>query len=250
VHPTDGATCRTCERPVHGTFCGGCGTPVDALPLPAPRPPDRPTGGGVPRPLLLAGAVVGAAVLLAAGGVALFAGGSEPDPSATTATAPVPAAPTDGSQTTASCERDGSVDGAGRATSYEPERAVDGDPTTAWRCAGDGVGQSLTVTFGSPVRIDRVGLIPGLAKTDPADGTDRYAQNRRIAAVRITTDAGHAAEARLDTSTGNRAVQTIGLAAPVVTRTITVSILSSVPGTPQNGLAAVDSVAIAEMTWG
>jgi hypothetical protein len=246
MYPTDIVSCRTCGRPVQGSFCGVCGTPVDP---PPPPQPDR----GVPRPLLLAGAAVGV-VLLVVGGLVLYDGGSEPAASSPSAApAPAPAAPAvpaaTAAQTTGSCQRAGSVDGAGRATSYEPQRAVDGDPTTAWRCDGDGVGQSLTVAFGAPERIERVALIPGLAKTDPANGTDRYAQNRRITAVRITTDTGHAVDARLDPSAGNRAPQSVALPAPVVTRTLTLSILGSVPGSVQNGQAAVDSVAIAELTW-
>ena len=192
------------------------------------------------------------AVLLVIGGLALYADGSEPfAPSPTAGPAPVPAVPAAAAaQATGSCQRAGSVDGANRATSYEPQRAVDGDPTTAWRCDGDGIAQSLTVAFGTPVRIERVGMIPGLAKTDPGNGTDRYAQNRRISTVRIITDTGQAMDVRLDPSAGNRAVQNLALPAPVVTRALTVSILGSVPGSGQNGQAAVDSVAIAELTWG
>jgi hypothetical protein len=154
--------------------------------------------------------------------------------------APVPVA------VTATCQRAPSRDSRGAPTSYEPQRAVDGDLTTAWRCDGDGAGQSITLGFAGPTRLTQVGIVPGLAKSDPGDGTDRYAQNRRIAGVRITTDTGGSVEAALDPTGTNRSVQYVSLDG-VTAGSVTVTILSSVPGTRQNGQDAVDSVAIAEI---
>jgi hypothetical protein len=168
----------------------------------------------------------------------LAAGAGEDDTA--TLVAPVPAA------VNATCQRGPSRDSQGTPTSYEPQRAVDGDPTTAWRCDGDGSQQSITLGFGGPARVAEIGIVPGLAKTDPGDGTDRYAQNRRIARVRITTDAGSSVEAELDTAATNRAVQNVELGGPTA-RSVTITILSSVPGSPQNGHDAIDSVAIAEI---
>ena len=148
------------------------------------------------------------------------------------------------SAVSASCTRAPSRDSVGNPTSSEPAHAVDGDPTTAWRCDGDGSGQWITLELAGPARVTRVGLVPGLAKTDPGDGTDRYAQNRRIAQVRVTTDAGDV-EAGLETDAGDRAVQYIDVGA--TTRSVTVTIMRSVPGSEQNGRAAVDSVAISEI---
>ena len=155
-----------------------------------------------------------------------------------------PTAPPAVSAVSASCTRAPSRDSVGNPTSYEPARAVDGDPTTAWRCDGDGTGQHITLDLAGPARVTRIGLVPGLAKTDPGDGTDRYAQNRRIAQVRVSTDAGDV-EAALETDAGDRQVQYIDVGA--TTRSVTVTILRSVPGAEQNGQAAVDSVAISEI---
>ena len=119
-----------------------------------------------------------------------------------------PTAPPAVSAVSASCTRAPSRDSVGNPTSYEPARAVDGDPTTAWRCDGDGTGQHITLDLAGPARVTRIGLVPGLAKTDPGDGTDRYAQNRRIAQVRVSTDAGDV-EAALETDAGDRQVQYI-----------------------------------------
>ncbi|WP_420821617.1 NADase-type glycan-binding domain-containing protein [Pseudonocardia acidicola] len=152
---------------------------------------------------------------------------------------------------TASCTHPPSRDAAGNLTSYEPQRAVDGLSDTAWRCAGDGVGQSLKLTFTSPVRLRTIGIVPGLAKTDPADGTDRYAQNRRISRVRFTFDNGATAELSTDTSPSDRQMQNLTLDGDgVTTRTLTITILSSVPGSAQNGHAALDTVAISEVGLG
>ncbi len=160
------------------------------------------------------------------------------------ATADEPAATPVVSAVGASCTRAPSRDSRGNPTSYEPTHAVDGDPTTAWRCDGDGTGQHITLELTGPARVTRIGLVPGLAKTDPGDGTDRYAQNRRIAQVRVSTDAGDV-EAGLETDAGDRAVQYIDLGA--TTRSVTVTILRSVAGSEQNGQAAIDSVAISEI---
>lgn len=154
-----------------------------------------------------------------------------------------PAAPVV-SAVSASCTRAPSRDSRGTPTSYEPAHAVDGDPSTAWRCDGDGSGQHITLELAGPARVTRVGLVPGLAKTDPGDGTDRYAQNRRIAQVRVTTDAGDV-EAALETDAGDRRLQYIDVGA--TTRSVTVTILRSVAGSEQNGQAAIDSVAISEV---
>jgi serine/threonine-protein kinase len=73
---------------------------------------------------------------------------------------------------------------------FEANRALDGRPTTAWRTSGDGLGQGLTLTFDGRVHIQRLGLIPGYAKVDPCDGTDRFTQNRIIQEVTYTFDDG------------------------------------------------------------
>lgn len=245
--PTSGTHCRSCGQEVGGAFCGGVRLAGACR-----------TGGSAPRhdPAVAASCGPGRRGdrrRRAAGRTGAYlldrdeAPVAPPDPTAQPG--PPPPAAATGRVVTASCARAASRDAAGRPTSYEPERALDGDPTTAWRCDGTGVGQWLTVTFPTPVRISAIGVVPGLAKTDPGDGTDRYAQNRRIAAVRVMTDDGRAVDARLDTSPDDRAAQTVGLGDPVTTRALTVAILDSASGTEQNGQAAVDSVAIAELTW-
>jgi hypothetical protein len=146
----------------------------------------------------------------------------------------------------AQCVSQPSKDAGGNPTSYEPAQAVDGRADTAWRCDGDGVGQTLEVRFRAPHEVDTVGLIPGLAKTDPYDGTDRYAQDRRIAAVRYAFDDGTTVVQRFDTDPGTRSVQSMQVPR-VRTAHVSVTILESVPGLAVNGQPAVDKVAVSEV---
>ena len=146
----------------------------------------------------------------------------------------------------AQCVSQPSKDAGGNPTSYEPSQVLDGHPDTAWRCDGDGVGQVLEIRFAQPHDIDLVGLIPGFAKTDPYDGTDRYAQDRRIAAVQYTFDDGSTAVQRFDTDPGDRTLQTMRI--PLVhTARVDITILQSVPGAQVNGQPAVDKVAVSEV---
>ena len=109
----------------------------------------------------------------------------------------------------ASCEAPPSVDAAGNRIRYEPANTYDGDLSTAWRCNGDGVGQTLTLSLPEGVRVGEVGLVPGYAKTDPRSGADRYAENNRITRVRWTFADGTSFVQRLDGSPTNREMQTV-----------------------------------------
>lgn len=73
-----------------------------------------------------------------------------------------------------------SVDAAGDPVSYPASNLTDGDPETAWRVRGSGVGESVTITFDEPCLLSSVGILNGYQKVDATDQTDRWAQNRRI----------------------------------------------------------------------
>ena len=73
-----------------------------------------------------------------------------------------------------------STDAAGDAVMFDAVNAVDGDPTTAWRVPGDGLGDYLVLTFDESVHVDSIGMVPGYAKIDPVDGANRFTQNRRV----------------------------------------------------------------------
>lgn len=88
-------------------------------------------------------------------------------------------------------------DAQGNPITYNAANAVDGDPTTAWRVAGAGIGESLTLSFGEQLfEISEIQLLPGYAKIDPFDGSDRFSQNRRVRLVRFEFGDGTTIEQR------------------------------------------------------
>jgi len=138
----------------------------------------------------------------------------------------------------ASCETAPSVDSAGNPVSYAPTYAFDQDISTAWRCDGDGVGQSITLSLAGDTRIAELGLVPGYAKTDSTSNADRYAENNRITSVRWTFLDGTSMDQDLDGSATNRALQTTRI--PVTTSaSVVLEVLASTPG-PRDTIAVSD----------
>ncbi|MGH3886168.1 MAG: discoidin domain-containing protein [Pseudonocardiaceae bacterium] len=205
-----------------------------------------------------------ALVLLLGGGVATWAvlnHGTNPPaapspPPDQSRDAASPSAESDPSRTTsaslgtasasASCILAASHDVNGTLFTYEPDKAIDNVRDTAWRCNGDGVGQWLKISFQGNVTLTSIGIVPGYAKTDPSDGTDRYAQNRRISAVNYTFDDGSTVIQRLDSDTLDRSTQTLSLP-NISTSHVTITILSSVSGEATGGQQPFDRVAISEI---
>ena len=95
-------------------------------------------------------------------------------------TLPVPAAPLVVAAVEASCTAEDSTDSRGNPVSFVASNVTDGDPQTAWRCSGDGLGQSLTFTLAAPSTVTSLGAIPGFATIDPFNGDDRFVENRRV----------------------------------------------------------------------
>lgn len=143
---------------------------------------------------------------------------------------------------TASCEAPPSVDAAGNRIRYEPANTYDGDLSTAWRCNGDGAGQTLTLSLPEGVRIGEVGLVPGYAKTDPRSGADRYAENNRITRVRWTFADGTSIVQRLDGSATNREMQTVRIPLTESSQ-VEIEVLASTPG-------ARNTIAVSEVRVG
>ncbi|MGZ8738331.1 MAG: NADase-type glycan-binding domain-containing protein [Nocardioides sp.] len=142
----------------------------------------------------------------------------------------------------ASCESAPSVDSAGNQIRYAPANTYDGDLSTAWRCDGDGVGQTLTLALPGSVEIGEVGLVPGYAKTDPRSGVDRYAENNRITRVRWTFSDGTSIVQRLDGSATNRELQSVRI--PLTeTDQVVVEVLAATKG-------ARNTIAVSEVRIG
>jgi hypothetical protein len=135
----------------------------------------------------------------------------------------------------ATCQTDDGVDAAGNRVTYEPAKAYDEKLSTAWRCDGSGKGERFTVTLPKETVVAEVGLVPGYAKTDPASGADRYAENNRITKVRWRFDDGTTFVQRMSGDPGNRKMRVIRLP-ETSTRRVVLEILASQPG-PRNTVA-------------
>jgi hypothetical protein len=83
-----------------------------------------------------------------------------------------------------------SADAAGRTVNFDANNLLDGDPSTAWRSDGTAPPVTIRVTFPRPVHLTRIDMVPGYAKVDPTDGTDRFTQNSRVATARFALDDG------------------------------------------------------------
>ena len=131
------------------------------------------------------------------------------------------------------------VDGAGGRVGYAAANMLDGDPTTTWRMDGDGTGEVVTFVLDAPHEVGTVGLVNGYAKDDPATGTDRYDQTRRI--TRVTWTIGERRVTQ-DLRDGDRGVQTVSFP-PAAAETITLRI----DAVTAPGVARFDQTAISEV---
>ena len=150
---------------------------------------------------------------------------------------------------TADCAAPDAVDAAGVKQTYEPAKAFDGQRQTAWRCSGDASGKSLVISFGAPVELTSVGLIPGYDKIDGTDASDRFVQSRKITRVRWTFDDGTSVDS---TPNGDRSMQITPVS--VRTGTVRMTIEQTTPGstiTNNKGesLAALDTTAVSEIAF-
>ncbi|RBY80262.1 hypothetical protein DQ239_04120 [Blastococcus sp. TF02-09] len=141
---------------------------------------------------------------------------------ATATAAPPVAGPLLPVSVTASCSAPPAVDAAGAPVTFDPANTLDGVGGTAWRCAGSAVGQRLVFDFGRPVVVSSVALVPGYAKTDPVDGTDRFGENRTVTAVAWGFDTG--AVHRQDVAAPSRDLAEAPLDQPVTTTRVVLEI--------------------------
>jgi hypothetical protein len=162
---------------------------VPAPPPPAPRLRDPAVLMIVILLCLTVGAVAGMALLLQADWRTSVPGSGESSvQQAASSEAPQPGqvAMLTPTQVTVDCQAPQSTDGAGAPVVYVPEQMSDEKMNTAWRCNGNGVGQVVTFGFPAETVIAQVGLVNGYAKVDPASGTQRYGEYRRITKVTWT----------------------------------------------------------------
>lgn len=246
--------CPQCGEPGRPglNYCSRCGLPLVRQSA-DPAPPRRSVRPVAARPWWQSPWVIAVAVLaLAAAIVFLLRRDAEPaavsvveppanpPPSAPAEpmeepSAPAPAGPERLDVVSASAS---TVLGQDGDIIYDPRVTLDGDPATAWNdgIRGDPTGESLTYTFASPVRVERIELINGYDKVIPEG--DRFTQNARIRAARFVTDAGETTSELQD----SREPQTVtGDFGP--TCQITLVVDSIYPG------AEFEDVALSEITF-
>lgn len=148
-------------------------------------------------------------------------------------------------QAVADCLAAPSTDGAGSTVRYDPELLLDGDRSTAWRCAGSGVGRRLVFSFAGESRIAELGLVNGYTKVDPSTGADRYGEYRRVSEVTWTFPDG--AEFRQQLQDGEESTQTLRIPVQVADR-VTLTITGSTE--PGSKVESRDAVLIPEASFG
>lgn len=175
-----------------------------------------------------------------------WAGGTDTNEAPPPNSTPTSTTPPTISTITASCAASPSIDASGNPVQYTPDRMMDGSTDTAWRCDGDGTGQSVDLVLTQQTTISSIGLIPGYSKIDQTDGTDRYQQNRRISAVRYEFDSGQSVTQTLDTSASNRQLQKVAVG-NLISQHVHIVILGSEPGNPSGAQPPTDKIAISEI---
>jgi hypothetical protein len=127
-------------------------------------------------------------------------------------------------------------DGCGNTFNYPPSNVVDGDPETGWQVGGTGVNQWIELTYQEPIKVDRVGIIPGYAKVDHCDGTDRFYQYYVIREAKIQFTDGSEVKAKFDKKPEMQFVSTNGH----VTKSLRITILDVYPPGDKLGGSSFD----------
>ena len=220
------------------------------VPVPPPAPPRRRNPVIIMIVILLCltvGALAGIALLLQSDwGISAPGSGESSAQQAASSDAPhsgqvVTLTPT---QVTVGCQAPQSTDGAGAPVVYVPEQMSDGKMNTAWRCNGNGVGQVVTFGFPAETTVAQVGLVNGYPKIDPASGTQRYDEYRRITKVTWTFANGTSFQQSLHD--GVETVQKLSIP-PQSGGHVTLTIEASTePGSPAKGR---DAVLISEVVF-
>jgi hypothetical protein len=128
----------------------------------------------------------------------------------------------------------------GRLVSYEAARMGDGNPSTAWRIAGDATGQKVTMILPETAVLHRLGIVNGYAKN--VAGVAWYPNNRRILVATWQFADGSAIEQTFAERPG---MQTMRIP-PVATKTL--SITFNVVTPPGSGDLGRDYTAISEVS--
>lgn len=120
-----------------------------------------------------------------------------------------------------------------------PAALLDSDPSTIWRCRGDGSGELITFSFAAPVRLVGIRLINGNTVW-----TNRYLAERRITALRWTFSDGSYFDQGL--AANDRAPQEVRFP-EIYTSAVTMQVLSST--LPGDDSTLADAVSISSLEF-
>lgn len=138
----------------------------------------------------------------------------------------------------ASCTASPSTTAAGKKVTFSASHLVDGETSTAWRCAGKGDEQRVTLTFDRPVDVTKVALVPGWATRDKTSKANRFAENGAPTVVTWRFDESSVKQ-RIGKPKPAWAQQT--LKSTVRTKTVTLTIDSIRPGN-RKAMVAVSEI--------
>ena len=238
--PVGEVACPACQtpNPEGRTYCQRCGSRL-WVPRPVPAPPvatPRPRSGVLRRTIRpLTGVLLAAALAGAAPWVRSWLT-SSPQPQATTTTvttrAPVLRQVDPASiQASASSTR---PDEPRRQLTYEIRNTLDGQLATAWNSHGDvrgpEVGETLTFRFRTPVRLARIEVVNGYAKSRSV-----FAQNGRVRQAVVRTDGAEIPVSLRDTRARTPLSGSFG-----VTSSVTIVVRSVYPGSTYPDLALTE----------
>ena len=113
---------------------------------------------------------------------------------------------------------------------------VDGDPETGWHVGGTGVDEWVELTYEEPIKVNRVGIIPGYAKVDRCDDTDRFYQYYVIREAKIQFTDGSEVTAEFEKEPEMQFVDTNGH----VTKSLRITILDVYPPGDKPGGSSFD----------
>jgi CHAT domain-containing protein len=119
---------------------------------------------------------------------------------------------------------------------YPPANVVDGDPETGWHVGGTGVDEWVELTYEEPIKVNRVGIIPGYAKVDRCDDTDRFYQYYVIREAKIQFTDGSEVTAEFEKEPEMQFVDTNGH----VTKSLRITILDVYPPGDKPGGSSFD----------
>ena len=148
-------------------------------------------------------------------------------------------------QASADCQAPPARDDAGNVVSYTPAELYDNNLSTAWRCDGSAVGQTVTFALPPNTPVAEVGLVNGYAKVDPTSGAVRYGEYRRITQVSWTFDDGTSVQQSL--TDGSQTAQRLRI--PTETSG-TVRLTIQATTMPGSTSATRDAALISEVTFG